>query len=223
MLVKRAELVINKNGAMNIENIVSVWLLGVGASSVWFFLSRSRVRQGRIILLSIPTVVLPILFIYYSYNYLTYQSVYIPFLVIMMEELIKFISARMYFPNQMEAFFSASLFGIWEIIVIKPMVVSGDPVMPIVLLIAPVVAVIMHAVTSGIYAFRLKRWPVLQILLCSIIHIVFNESRDLYVFSDNSWEILITDILIWTALLFIITYPYFTYGDKNYTNPEDMA
>ena len=90
--------------------------------------------------------------------------------------------------SPLDRFFLVALFGIWELIWVKPLwalnhsalLADWSNLQLTGLIAAAVVTVLMHAVTAEIYAFRFQGRLWLALVVSWVLHVAFNESVDLF-------------------------------------------
>lgn len=111
-------------------------------------------------------------------------------LFVFFEEAFKLWAARKE-KSGIRAFALVSLFGIFELIFIKPFLMInvqavGLEIIWLQLFLLP--AVFMHFLTAAIYAYFLREKPFIQFSVCAAIHAAFNLAADhIYMFGDATW------------------------------------
>ena len=100
--------------------------------------------------------------------------------LVLFEEVIKFRAARLR-RSGIQAFALVSLFGIYELALIKPILMwgvsaSGTELFWLQASLLPAVA--LHVLTAAIYAFHFEQSPAKQFLACAGIHFLFNLAAD---------------------------------------------
>jgi hypothetical protein len=173
----------------------------------WLYLTTDNARSFRLLLKSILLFVLPGAALAALPPKL-FQFPLGMWLAVLIEECMKAIAARTE-KKHSDRFFLIALFGIWELMLVKPLVsffepwvVNGLSNFQIVGLMAGgLLAVLMHVVTAEIYAFRLPNRLVIAIALSWLLHTVFDESVDLLGVSMISFVLQLMPLLFLFAFL----------------------
>lgn len=102
--------------------------------------------------------------------------------MVIFEELLK-LAATFRERNERNIFYTISLFGIWELILTKPIValvvVKSTPhwsmAHSIFFIMSTLSAVGMHVLTAIIYGFLLRKSAFTAFLICCTIHYLYNS------------------------------------------------
>jgi hypothetical protein len=181
----------------------SILLLG------WLYVTTGNPRWSTILLKSVLLFVLPALVIVALPDAL-FRFPLSMWVLVLIEESLKAIASATE-RDPMDRFFLVVLFGIWELVWVKPLwglnhfsVLEGWSNLQLAgLTVAGIITVLMHSVTAEIYAFRLARNLPLALLLSWVFHTAFNESIDLFGVSLVSCLLLLLPLV----LLFVALWP----------------
>ncbi len=151
----------------------------------WAYVTTDNPRSSRIFLKSVVLFVIPIGVVVALPERL-FQSPLSMWLVVLIEESLKATAASTE-QRPTDRFLLVALFGIWELVWVKPLWGLGhfavledwSNLQLAGLTAAGVVTVLMHGVTAEIYAFRFTRRLPLALLVSWILHTTFNESVDM--------------------------------------------
>ena len=146
----------------------------------WLYMTMNLPGATKLLLRSLWLIVVPML----AFQLIPDRVGTILFLTsgaMLLEELVKLNAARRE-QRALMRFWLVTLFGIWELILSKPIMSLGDRHSMAsleradLLLIASVslTPVIMHATTAAVYAFRQTNRPWLQLIVCWGIHTAYN-------------------------------------------------
>ena len=100
--------------------------------------------------------------------------------LVFVEEAIKFRAARLR-KSGIQAFALVSLFGIYELALIKPVLMRGmngsaNEMFWLQSSLLP--ALSLHVLTAAIYAFHFRQRPATQFAICAGLHSLFNLAAD---------------------------------------------
>lgn len=158
---------------------------GVILLLAWLYVTIDNPRSARLLLKSLGLFVLPGVVIVALPDRL-FQFPLSMWVLVLIEESLKAAAASTE-QKPMDRFWLIALFGIWELMLAKPMwgieqmdVLEGWTRLQLTgLTAAGMVTVLMHSVTAEIYAFRLGGRIAAALAVSWILHIAFNESIDL--------------------------------------------
>jgi hypothetical protein len=155
------------------------FLVGIFLLLGWLYVMVGNQRSSRIFKKSLLFFVVPMLL--FPPNLLGYPLSM--FFLVTCEEALKALAARGE-RGRMNRFWLVSLFGIWELVLTKPLWgaaaaqsnVNFDGFQLAGLLYAAILPVFMHAVTAAIYAFRFRGHLWAALAAAWMVHIAFNLS-----------------------------------------------
>lgn len=169
----------------------------------WLYMTTDNPRSTPMLLKSILLFVLPCV----GLAVISPSLVHFPlslWIGTLVEELLKLVAARSE-KNQVDRFFLVTLFGIWELTWAKPvwglshavLLVDSTNLQLAGLSAAGLIAVLMHAATAEIYAFRFQGRILLALATSWLIHTAFDESVLLFGVSliAQSLQLLVLTIL----------------------------
>lgn len=168
--------------------IAATILLLAGWSLTFRDLNRGRILTSSLWLFALPTILLV------TSNYAFDLVSFIPAIIfIILEETLKLIGSRAVARSQWETVGLITLSGIWEILITKLFMIgfqipefyvflSDNYAAFILLTLTPF---LMHSTTAILYALLRGRLWVLPFILCLLVHVVFNYTRDFYIVIVN--------------------------------------
>jgi len=152
----------------------------------WAYVTTDNPRSNKLLIKSLWLFVLPGIAIW-AVPDAAFRFPLSMWVLVLVEEGLKTFAATTE-RSRADRFWLITLFGIWELMLAKPMwglatleTLNGwNGLQMAGLVAAGAVTVLMHTVTAAIYSFHFeKRLPAAFFVSC-IVHIVFNESVDLF-------------------------------------------
>lgn len=161
------------------------FLAGVILLLGWLYVTTDNQRSNTMLLKSVLLFVLPIAVIVALPEEVDRFPLSM-WVFVLIEECLKAAAAATE-QEPMDRFLLVALFGIWELIWVKPLwglnhaafLEDWTNLQLVGLTAAGIVTVLMHSVTAEIYAFRFAQRLPLALLVSWILHTGFNESVDL--------------------------------------------
>lgn len=175
---------------------------------IWAVLTKEHADWERILIVSVPIILLPIMLLFVSYQFVFHGSIILMLAGPFIEEAVKQWSSRRE-KSPRDGFYLVSLFGVWELVVVKPLLpYASNWQLPsatsqvMLLAVISIIPLLMHTITALIYSFYLRKRPWIQYLIGCGIHVCFNESRTVFYsrYSSVSWFLACVELL---SFLFI--------------------
>ena len=172
---------------MNPTYLTAVATSAVGALLLlgWAYLTTDNPRSNRLLGKSLWLFVLPGVAIWALPDWIVMFPLSM-WVLVLVEECLKAFGARTE-RSSLDKFSLVALFGIWELMIAKPVwALTGGEIPPewgraevTAVVLAATAPFLMHLVTAAIYGFHFKdRWWA-ALLASWLLHTVFNESADL--------------------------------------------
>jgi len=173
----------------------------------WIYVTTDNLRSNKLLAKSVWLFVLPGLAIWMLPDAM-FQFPLSMWVLILVEECLKAVAASTE-RSRIDRFWLITLFGIWELMLAKPMwglahsqmLSDWNQLQLAGLVAAGIVAALMHAVTASIYAFHFERRLFAALLVSWIVHTAFNESVDLFGVSLSTSLLQIFVLLVLLAAL----------------------
>ena len=180
--------------AMTLGSLSAIitFLAGIILLLVWMYATTGNPRSTTILLKSILLFVVPGTVL----AALSPMLFHVPlglWVAVLLEECLKAIGAVTE-KNRSDCFFLVVLFGVWEFILIKPLLALLNPLVTegmstsqlLGITIGSMMAVLMHAVTAEIYAFKFSGKIAPALAMSWLIHTLYDESVNLLGISLSS-------------------------------------